>query len=254
MQTRDYETIPQPPAYPVIGHLTYLRPPHPIQNMMALAREYGPIYRLHLPDQNLVVLSSQELVNEACDEQRFHKNVGTSLRHLRPAVGDALFTAWTHEPNWQKAHNILLPNFSSQAIQGYLPAMIDMAQQLLQKWSRLNPEDEVNVVDDMTRVTLDTIGMCGFNYRFNSFYREDSHPFVASMLRVLTEVLKQLGRLPGQTALMHGARAQFQADITFMNAMVDKIIEMRKAGGQQAPKKDPRGSLLAGPVNHPSRK
>ena len=33
---------------------------------------------------------------------------------------DGLFTAWTHEPNWQKAHNILLPNFSSKAMQGFL--------------------------------------------------------------------------------------------------------------------------------------
>jgi cytochrome P450/NADPH-cytochrome P450 reductase len=246
MPTTEYETIPQPPAYPIIGHLSYVRPPHPIQNMMALAREYGPIYRLHLPEQNLVVISSQELVNEACDEQRFRKNVGSSLRNLRPAAGDGLFTSWTHEPNWQKAHNILLPNFSTKAMQGYLPAMIDMTEQLLQKWARLNFEDDVNVVDDMTRVTLDTIGMCGFNYRFNSFYRQDSHPFVASMLRVLTEVLNQLGRLPGQSALMPGVRAQFQADIAFMNAMVDKIIEERKASGPEGHKQDLLGYMLEG--------
>src|SRR5580765_2385595 len=100
MSTSAHTAIPQPPAYPVIGHLTYMRPPHPIQNLMALAREYGPIFRLRLPEYNIVVLSSQALVNEACDERRFHKNVGSSLRNLRPAVGDALFTAWTHEPNW----------------------------------------------------------------------------------------------------------------------------------------------------------
>ena len=30
----------------------------------------------------------------------------------------------------------------------------------------------------MTALTLDTIGLCGFDYRFNSFYRRDYHPFV----------------------------------------------------------------------------
>ena len=246
MQKTAYETIPQPPAYPIIGHLSYLRPPHPVQNIMALAREYGPIFRLHIPDQKLVFLSSQELVNEVCDEQRFHKNIGSSLHNLRPAIGDGLFTAWTHEPNWQKAHNILLPNFSTKAMQGYLPAMLDMTKQLIQKWERLNPDDEVSVVDDMTRVTLDTIGLCGFNYRFNSFYREDSHPFVASLLRVLTEALNQLGRLPGQTALMAGARAQFQADIAFMNTMVDKMIEDRRSMGATGEKRDLLGYMLEG--------
>ena len=45
----------------------------------------------------------------------------------------------------------------------------------------LNPNEDVDVPEDMTRLTLDTIGLCGFNYRFNSFYRETPHPFITSM-------------------------------------------------------------------------
>ena len=51
------------------------------------------------------------------------------------------------------------------------------------KWERLNPDDEVDVPADMTRLTLDTIALCGFGYRFNSFYRETPHPFVEAMVR-----------------------------------------------------------------------
>ena len=53
------------------------------------------------------------------------------------------------------------------------------------KWERLNADDEIDVTDDMTRLTLDTIGLCGFDYRFNSFYRDGNHPFVDAMLRAL---------------------------------------------------------------------
>ncbi len=63
--------------------------------------------------------------------------------------------------------------------------MVDLAQQLVEKWERLNPDEEIDVPADMTRLTLDTIGMCGFGYRFNSFYREEPHPFVASMMLAL---------------------------------------------------------------------
>ena len=84
---------------------------------------------------------------------------------------------------WQRAHNILLPNFSTQAMQGYLPMMVDIAPQLMQKWERLNPGDAVDVTADMTRLTLDTIALCGFGYRFNSFYRDTQHPFVDAMMR-----------------------------------------------------------------------
>ena len=56
--------------------------------------------------------------------------------------------------------------------------MIDIADQLMDKWDRLNPGEEVDVPADMTRLTLDTIALCGFGYRFNSFYRDTPHPFV----------------------------------------------------------------------------
>jgi cytochrome P450/NADPH-cytochrome P450 reductase len=232
MQT--YETIPQPRPYPLIGNLLDLRPPNPVQSLMALAGKFGPIYRIKLPGRKVILLSSQALVDEVCDQQRFHKNLSPALRNVRAFTGDGLFTSWTHEPNWRKAHNILLPNFSQQAMQGYFPMMVEMTDQLLDKWQRLNAGDEVNVVDDMTRLTLDTIGLCGFNYRFNSFYREDAHPFVDALLRALTEALRQLSRLPGQGLLMPGVRRQFEADIAYMNTMVDTIIQDRKAGGHQA--------------------
>ena len=59
------------------------------------------------------------------------------------------------------------------------------------KWARLNPDDDVNVPQDMTALTLDTIALCGFDYRFNSFYRETPHPFVAAMVRNLLERQKE---------------------------------------------------------------
>ena len=71
----------------------------------------------------------------------------------------------------------------------YHAMMVDIAVQLVQKWARLNPNENVDVPEDMTRLTLDTIGLCGFNYRFNSFYRETPHPFITSMTRALDEAM-----------------------------------------------------------------
>ena len=125
----------------------------------------------------LVVVSGADLVAELCDEKRFDKAVRGSLRRVRMLGGDALFTAETQEPNWQKAHNILLPTFAHRMMQTYHEGMLDIADQLVTKWERLNADEEIDVVRDMTALTLDTIGLCGFNYRFNSFYRSDNHPY-----------------------------------------------------------------------------
>ena len=41
----------------------------------------------------------------------------------------------------------------------YHAMMVDLAVQLVQKWARLNPNENVDVPEDMTRLTLDTIGL-----------------------------------------------------------------------------------------------
>ena len=242
-----FTLIPQPPTKPLLGNLPDMDLSTPVQGMMKLAREYGPIFRLELPGgRRLAVVSGFDLVDELCDEKRFDKKVWKPLRSVRAFAGDGLFTAHTEEPNWHKAHNILLANFSQRAMQGYFPMMLDISTQMMEKWERLNADDEIDVPGDMTRLTLDTIGLCGFDYRFNSFYRQDMHPFVGSMVRALGEAMDQSQRLPIQEKLLIRKHRQFQSDIEYMNAVVDRVIQERKAAGEAGSKQDLLGYMLSG--------
>ncbi len=137
-------TIPQPPMKPLLGNLPDIDATTPTQGMMRLAREYGPIFRLELPGRKVVLVSGYDLVDELCDEKRFDKKVWKPLQKVRTFAGDGLFTAKTQEANWHKAHNILLPNFSQRAMQGYFPMMLDIAEQMMTKWERLNADDEID--------------------------------------------------------------------------------------------------------------
>lgn len=232
--TLDPLPIPQPPPRRVLGNLPDLESDEVvIVRMTELAREYGPIYKLQFPQNELIVISGLEYVDQVCDDRHFDKMIGGGLMNVRAFAGDGLFTAWTQEPNWGKAHNILLPNFGQRAIRGYLPQMIDLAQQLCDRWSRLNPDEEVDLSADMTRLTLDTIGLCGFNYRFNSFYREGPHPFVSAMTDALEEAQNRNRRLPLQNRLMIRTERQFQDDITVMNLLADRLVRERREGDGQ---------------------
>ena len=167
----------------LVGNLLDIDATHPIESLVELAREYGPIFELAVPGGSRFVVSGFELVDQLCDESRFDKKLAGGLKSLGGGpAGRGLFTSETQDPNWRKAHNVLLPAFSMDAMRGYYPRMLDIAVQLMQKWERLNPDDVVDVPADMTRLTLDTIALCGFNYRFNSFYRETPHPFVVAMI------------------------------------------------------------------------
>ena len=244
--TNRLSPIPQPPTKPVVGNMLSLDPTAPVQNLARLARELGPIFWLDMMGAPVVFVAGHDLVDELSDEKRFDKAVRGPLRRVRAIGGDGLFTADTDEPNWSKAHNILLQPFGNRAMQSYHPSMVDIAEQLVKKWERLNADEEIDVVHDMTALTLDTIGLCGFDYRFNSFYRRDYHPFVASLVRSL-ETIMMIRGLPLENLWMQKRRRDMASDVEFMNRMVDEIVaERRKNATAADDKKDMLAAMMTG--------
>jgi cytochrome P450/NADPH-cytochrome P450 reductase len=245
--TLTIDDIPGPKGVPVLGNILDIPADRMIQSLMDLVREHGPMVRVRTPAGDRYVASGLDMINDLCDDDRFDKLVGTSQRELRktrPSSG--LFTADTDDPDWQKAHNILLPNFSTQAMRSYLPMMNDIALQLMQKWERLNPGESVDVTADMTRLTLDTIALCGFGYRFNSFYRDTQHPFIDAMLSTLDETQARARQLPLQTKLRRRAQRELETNTLYMESEVARILAERRRAGDADQHQDLLSCMLTG--------
>lgn len=238
-------SIPGPKPAPIVGNIPDLDPHAPIQSMVRLAQTHGPIFRLELPGRETIVVSSQELVNELCDERRFDKKVHAALQQIRDFAGDGLFTAQTQEADWGKAHRILMPVFGPAALRDMFDPMVDIAEQLLLKWERQGPDQRIDVVDQMTRLTLDTIALCAFGQRFNSFYEKDLHPFVGAMVRALEESGARGRRLPLQNRLMLITRRQYAEDVRLMHQIADELVARRRKQGASAGQRDILSVMLS---------
>ena len=174
---------PAPPAGRLLGASRHT----PVQDSLRYAGRLGPIFRRKAFNREFVFVWGAELAADMADEQRFAKHVGLGLANLRPVVGDALFTAYNHEPNWQLAHDVLAPGFSREAMAAYHPMMLDVAERLTGHWDReLAAGRAVDVPGDMTKLTLETIARTGFGHDFGSFERDRPHPFVTAMVGTLT--------------------------------------------------------------------
>ena len=217
-----------------------------IENLDNLGYKYGEIYRLVFPSENMIIVSSQKLVNEICDETRFRKVLPKALDEIRSLAKDGLFTAYHDEPNWNKAHRILTPAFGTTSIRGMFPQMLDIAEQLMLKWERMGSDTAFDVSNDMTQLTLDTIALCAFNFRFNSFYSEEMHPFVDAMVGSLVEVGEKGRLLPIQDKLMYRARKRYNANNAYMRAVADELIQKRKKEGIENGPDDLLNKMLAG--------
>ena len=53
---------------------------------------------------------------------------------LRLLGGDGVFTAYNEEPNWRKAHELLMPAFTQSAMRRYHPVMLEAAAQPTDSW------------------------------------------------------------------------------------------------------------------------
>jgi len=218
--------FPGPKPWPIVGNLpNLLGESGLIQGLIKVGREHGPVFRLKLAGYSPIFATDYKTIEFVCDESKFEKKVSKALGQVRALTGDGLFTAYPHEENWHKAHDLLMPAFSLGALSLYYPAMEGVAKQLVTRWEHAS--EKIDVVDDMTRLTLETIGLCGFGYSFESFKREDAHPFINGMLGALSESMNRLTRPQWLTALS-SKKQQFEEDISYLNTVVDEVIQTRK--------------------------
>jgi len=75
--------IPQPPPYPILGNALEMDPENPMQSLVDLHKKYGPIYVFQFPGHPEIMIGSQELAHELCDQERFKKTVGGPLGEVR---------------------------------------------------------------------------------------------------------------------------------------------------------------------------
>ncbi|MBB6352013.1 cytochrome P450/NADPH-cytochrome P450 reductase [Nonomuraea muscovyensis] len=223
--------IPAPQGLPLLGNTLQIPAHSPAAHFTELADRYEEgLFRLDIVGRKVTFVYDPDMVAEACDETRFKKRIQPPLTIVRDFAGDGLFTADIDTPVWGHAHRILMPAFSQRSMRAYYPQMLEVAEQLVASWAARQGQD-LPVSDDMTRLTLDTISLTGFGYRFESFDKPELHPFLQAMGGALTEAMLRNQRLPVVTRLRRRQEEIYRRDIATMRELVDDVIRRRRAEG-----------------------
>ncbi|MFC8095738.1 bifunctional cytochrome P450/NADPH--P450 reductase [Streptomyces sp. NPDC057301] len=221
-----------PGGVPILGDTPQIPDTNPVAYFAELSKQFPEgIFSLDLGGQENVFVYDPDLVTEVSDETRFGKPILAPLSHVRDYTGTGLFTAHEEDDGelWGMAHRILMPAFSQRAMKGYYGQMLEIAQNLVGKWER-KAGRPVAITDDYTRLTLDTIALSGFAYRFDSFAKEELHPFLNALLEALTESMRRTGELPEMTALRADDDKKYHENIQVMRDLVERVIKERRQG------------------------
>ena len=183
-----------------------------------LGELHGPLFYANYSGFRKLYACSPALVDELCDETRFAKNLSQSLAQVRPLAGDGLFTAYHGEPNWQKAHDVLMPGFSYAGLRNYHGAMLDINSQLVDRWDACAGVKPVDASTDLQKLAMDTVALAGFGTRFDSF----SYDGLAPIPRSFTAAFGELGKTPPTT--------EFETELSYLHGAFDEMIEQHRAG------------------------
>ncbi|WP_431971010.1 cytochrome P450 [Nocardia sp. bgisy134] len=231
LSVRPVQRLPHPPfRLPLLGDLLTVRPGRPTQAAMRDARRLGPIYERLIINYPIVIVSGVDLLAEINNQEHWAKNLSPLFRLMRPVARDGLFTAYNDEPNWQTAHNILMPAFTQSAMRSYHQTMTDTAAELVDHWSEQSGR-WIDVAEDTNKYTLEVIGRCGFSTGFDSFTRAhtDEHPFVAAMTRSLRFINRNANLPPAVHKFPRNRAAQHANDVAFAKKIVDDVIAARRS-------------------------
>ncbi|WP_331761186.1 cytochrome P450 (plasmid) [Nocardia sp. NBC_01377] len=228
-------TIPHPPRrVPILGDVLGMDRKRPNQKTLQQFGRLGPLYRRSfVGGVHLTFAGSAALMQELRDEDTWARYAARPYEQLVPIGGQGLFTAPNDSPQWQRAHEILMPGFARTAMSGYHETMLRVIDQA-EQW--IGEEREVtDVAAMMGDAALETISLAGFGHPCGVFTSDaERAPFAAALTRAFAYV--QESAIPVLGGLTGGKRArQHTADIALMKSTVLEVIAARRRSGIRQP-------------------
>ncbi|SIC21007.1 cytochrome P450 [Mycobacteroides abscessus] len=224
-------SLPHPQfRLPFLGDILTVDFNNPCQGLLKEAQRHDGIFEQNLFGFPVPVVTGPELIKEVFNEDNWEKNVGHALRKLRPVAGDGLFTAYNREPNWAKAHNILLPAFTKSAMTGYHDSIKATIRELINGWEKAaHDRTWIAVPEESNRLTTEIIARAGFGFSFNRLDDGSESRFVETVLRELHYANRRTDVLPLYEKIFTKKRIrQHYADKKYARDYVDQLINERR--------------------------
>ncbi|MDP7732732.1 MULTISPECIES: cytochrome P450 [Mycobacterium] len=179
-----------------------------------------------------IAISDAALIEEVNDETRWQKHVGPLVDKLRLTLGDGLFTAYNDEPNWHKAHNILMPGFTKTAMKNYHDSMATTVEELAQAWKDASAKRSwIDIPAQANRLTVEIIARAGLGHTFGNLSDPGENAFSAAIISELSYVRRamRVDPIPFYTNLFGKKRyQQHLADREFIRNLVCGIVDARR--------------------------
>lgn len=183
--------VPVVPSLPIVGALPHLVGRGGlVMGLTHVAERYASrgIVVVPLPGGvRMTLVTNAAMAEEVLDDRLWDKAIDPFLESVRRLVGDGLFTADSDDPAWAKAHRVLAPGFSGAAMTRYVPTIVDVIADAVERWDAA--DGPIDVVAETTGFTLEAIARVGFDRSFDTRDPTRPDPFLTSFAAVFDRLV-----------------------------------------------------------------
>jgi cytochrome P450 len=195
---------------------------------------YGDVAHMETRGLHFYLINHPELIQDVLVTHHRCFVKSRALQVARRLLGDGLLTS--EGDLHLRQRRLVQPAFHRQRMAAYGQVMMDYAAQTAKRWQALGNNTQVDMAQEMMRLTLGIVGKALFD--------ADVEGEAAEIGQALTEALHAVNRLllPGgelAEKLPLPANQRAEQALQRLDATVYRIISQRRAGGED------RGDLLS---------
>ncbi len=224
---RELQDLPGPRGLPLIGMLHRWRPSQAHRLFEQWASEYGPIYRVQLGPQPIVVISESVAMMQLLKDRPTGFRRHFAVRPIFREMGiDGLFSA--EGDDWRRQRPLVMKALDPEHLRRFFPVMVTATQRLHARWQEAaRNASEIDVRGDLTRYTVDVTCSLAFGTDVATLTRKDPDPLQDHLDRIFAGIARRINalwpswryfRLPQDRRIEHSLRAAGQAVEGFIAA------------------------------------
>lgn len=159
---RTLAELPGPRGVPLLGNLLELDPPRLHQTLERWVAEYGPLFRLRMGRQQVVVIAeSQPIFAVLRDRPGTFRRLGTFAPIFEELGVAGVFSA--EGDAWRRQRRIVMQAFHPGHLRAFFPALAGITERLRARWERAAASGApIDAAADLMRYTVDVTTALAF--------------------------------------------------------------------------------------------
>ncbi|NWI69530.1 CP4B1 protein, partial [Todus mexicanus] len=221
------EAFPGPPKHWLYGHNHLITVDKALDQIVSWGEEYPYAFpRWFGPVFPSLVVHHPEYAKSLLGQTDQKPNI--PYKFVSPWIGQGLLVL--NGTKWFQHRKLLTPAFHYDVLKSYVALMSESVKVMLDKWEKKTERKSVELFQDVSLMTLDSIMKCAFSYNANCQTQSNSDYYIKAIYDLSYYVSDRIRNFSYKDVFYNFTRksCEFQDACKLAHAHTDKVIKERK--------------------------